>query len=74
MLRFSLPGMPTSSEPPRYQWSAVDLQYAESELEKEYANINTSIIGIVVALAKTVVPPSEGKVKLLEVARKNLRR
>jgi hypothetical protein len=46
----------------------------EKELEKEYSTISTAVIGMVVGVAKTIVAPAEGRVKLLEVARKSLRR
>lgn len=62
------------SDSPKYTWPAHELQYVENELAKEYANISTSVISMVVNLAKTVVTPDEGRVKLLDVARKNLRR
>lgn len=51
-----------------------ELQFVRDELAKEYANISLAVISMVVGLAQSVVPPQEGRVKLLAVARQNLRR
>jgi hypothetical protein len=62
----------TPDQPPH--WPEHELQYVQDELAKEYANISTAVISMVVALAQSVVPPEAGRVKLLAVARQNLGR
>lgn len=55
-------------------WPEHELQFVRDELAKEYGNISLAVISMVVGLAQSVVLPQEGRVKLLAVARQNLRR
>lgn len=65
--------MPSSMQP-ETQWPPSELTYVENELEKEYPYISFAVICMVVSLAKALVFPSEGRVKLLATARKTLTR
>ena len=56
------------------EWPEHELQYVQSELMKEYANVSRTLIQLVVGFAKALVSPRDGRVKLLAVARKNLSR
>ena len=56
------------------QWPDHELKFIECELAKEYTTTPTAVISMVVGLAKSMVVPQEGWVKLLALARKNLRR
>ena len=58
----------------KYQWPDHELKFIECELAKEYTTTPTAVISMVVGLAKSMVVPQEGWVKLLALARKNLRR
>ena len=55
-------------------WPGFEIKYAEEELAREYPNVSMEIISMVVAMAKVAVPPPDGRVRLLQVARSKLSR
>jgi hypothetical protein len=63
--------MPENSQNP---WPGAEILFVEEELAKEYPSLSFEVINMVVAMAKTVVTPVEGRVALLKAARKKLAR
>lgn len=59
-------------ESPKSEWPDLELHYVQHELSQEYPNVSTTLISKAVSFAQATVPPLDGRVKLLIVARKIL--
>jgi hypothetical protein len=55
-------------------WPQADIDYAAGELAREYRTVSLAIIAMVVSIAAKNTDPKEGRVRLLQSARKNLSR
>ncbi|MDZ4287648.1 MAG: hypothetical protein U0984_06810 [Prosthecobacter sp.] len=59
-------------EAPTTPWTQIQLHHVENELATEYPNLPRQIIHLVVTQTQATLESSQGTVRLLALARKNL--
>jgi hypothetical protein len=58
---------------PSEEWKPADLTFAAAELSREFLNTTPARVAAAVDSAAADIPPTEGRVKLLQSARRFLR-